>query len=1295
MTDLNPLDFEVFDGGMADPDSLNDRRTGEVVENFDITSTKKLKQRPGSEILDDTASLIDATTGVRTNGQTGSIVNYEDDLHLIVRSKDLLYAKNAATWDETTAWTKIQGPNAGWNSLPAFRALTAAGTVAPSVNWQGHEIFVGKDESQDPLAYISPQKTYLNDSNLFKVLNASLPKPADPFGFQAYTGILGQAIILANTIKTSLNVHFADTQAHVSASTAISASAATDEASLISLTTDILAKYNSHTDLETEAAQTDSTESVHGVNRITNFGFDETKITACLNYQVAASAPPTNAHECARILNQILWSSNLHYMAFISDSDNSDYFVKNTTAGFTGATDIVNHADSNIFRTGDTIHYIGGGLPGGVAAGTTYYIIKGSKAGTPAAGDYKIATTLANARAGTAINLTTDGTGKTHSDLTNLHASPTPYIYAPSWLWDYVYPEGFRLYSSTYPHISSQLQVDVGSFVNTIYNHLSNTTGAQHTTSRGVLAFFQDTQTFANDQSAGSVAFGLGTVAYKDWYVFGGMVKAYEAFKQHRLETSGDVHTVGSVEGATSASESKLGYTTKYNPSPFDKSTWEIITPLITDGKAKLVLHTAQAGRHPGGAIALTWTYNYTHVISQRRYALVYSHQYTTFKKLKFQVKSAPNYSDSYAFAHVDDPALGFTPYYYSMSVGTMLSSGSDLLKPPAMENIDADNVKLEVYRTTDGGTEFFLAKVFSRTDMGLFPVTDVVDDTTLADSEPLYTTGGVVGYDEAPRSKSLARVGDFIAYGGVVEEAPPSVQTITFSAGAAMSTITKTAHGLKTGDAVSFAPWVIPPITAITTGAVYYVLKLSDNTFSISATPGGAAISFTPTAQSVLLGSQKLQELPYRVRQSFPGIGWSSPESFYVDLESDVVTVGRAQENFVAVCKQGVYRLEGRFDEQGQGGMVAKKISDRVGGVSATCGITVGDLFYFMGLDGFYVTDGFKVNPISTHLKERHKLVVSNDLSTYSPQMNAVQCTYDRLANRIAWTISPSPANSPDALWVMHMNQTTTERAAITEWLNGVDFAPTAVGYFRGNLIRGDRQGFVFKHDESLRCDPAINRSAQTIRTQGTCIDFRYRSLPEDFGDRGSRKWVAKALFQFTNNGSLTMSLHSINDKASDAAVAMRSIRNRETDYSGIIKEKLTFPAGVAGGKFQGLRCHTKQIELRPSYAVLYASDDYAKITSSGGIATLASGFWPTPDGSIIGHDLYLESDGYEAPYPITAVSNQLLTCTGLPSVTAKKWIIKGYARNECPELLCYTIYSNAVESQPNPGSGSDGGNA
>ena len=96
------------------------------------------------------------------------------------------------------------------------------------------------------------------------------------------------------------------------------------------------------------------------------------------------------------------WRSNLSSIAAFTLTFTADATTDIITLSGTGATTI----DFNFSSI--QVSNSGGALPAGLSATTTYYMIITGGLG---AGTYKLATTLANAYAGTAINITDNGTG--------------------------------------------------------------------------------------------------------------------------------------------------------------------------------------------------------------------------------------------------------------------------------------------------------------------------------------------------------------------------------------------------------------------------------------------------------------------------------------------------------------------------------------------------------------------------------------------------------------------------------------------------------------------------------------------------------------------------------------------------------------------------------------------------------------------------------------------------------------------------------------------------------------------
>lgn len=104
-----------------------------------------------------------------------------------------------------------------------------------------------------------------------------------------------------------------------------------------------------------------------------------------------------------------------------------------------------------------------------------------------------------------------------------------------------------------------------------------------------------------------------------------------------------------------------------------------------------------------------------------------------------------------------DDPSSNPNVLSYNHTISTTSS------------HYDVANIVVELYRTVDGGTTFYLCKTSALNNGGTTSFTDNVADATLQTNEPLYTTSGVVANDQAPFSSFIHISGDTgIAYYGV-----------------------------------------------------------------------------------------------------------------------------------------------------------------------------------------------------------------------------------------------------------------------------------------------------------------------------------------------------------------------------------------------------------------------------------------------------------------------------------------------------------------------------------------------
>ena len=122
------------------------------------------------------------------------------------------------------------------------------------------------------------------------------------------------------------------------------------------------------------------------------------------------------------------------------------------------------------------------------------------------------------------------------------------------------------------------------------------------------------------------------------------------------------------------------------------------------------------------------------------------SYNYAFVYKYEYQVRGT-TYIDRSAPLYVAASQVIATTYQ-GLSISNL-----PVLANTGTTHYDTTNIDLEIYRTTNGGTTYYLVDTV---DNGTTSYTDNVKDTDLVTRERLYTTGGVVENDPAPRCKYL-----------------------------------------------------------------------------------------------------------------------------------------------------------------------------------------------------------------------------------------------------------------------------------------------------------------------------------------------------------------------------------------------------------------------------------------------------------------------------------------------------------------------------------------------------------
>lgn len=152
-----PFEVVGFQGGITDEVFSGDTSTAFQLDNFFITSDKKLLSRPGSTLDDADHSPIPAG-----NQRIGALINYARNDKLFVQSATKFYYRPAATG----AWQTLTGPSGN----DVLSAGSTANFIARG-EWN-KQLLVVSD------AWAAPMRVYKDGSNVYQVRNLGLPQLA-------------------------------------------------------------------------------------------------------------------------------------------------------------------------------------------------------------------------------------------------------------------------------------------------------------------------------------------------------------------------------------------------------------------------------------------------------------------------------------------------------------------------------------------------------------------------------------------------------------------------------------------------------------------------------------------------------------------------------------------------------------------------------------------------------------------------------------------------------------------------------------------------------------------------------------------------------------------------------------------------------------------------------------------------------------------------------------------------------------------------------------------------------------
>lgn len=441
--------------------------------------------------------------------------------------------------------------------------------------------------------------------------------------------------------------------------------------------------------------------------------------------------------------------------------------------------------------------------------------------------------------------------------------------------------------------------------------------------------------------------------------------------------------------------------------------------------------------------------------------------------------------------------------------------------------------------------------------------------------------------------------------------------------------------------------------------------------------------------------------EYPFKIRQSVPFAPSAAPVDFEIDVEDTLFGIGSVVSIPIAFCKRHVYRLEGNFDQFGRGGINPVRISDTAGCISHLSIVSAEGQIFWAGTDGFYVSDGYRVQKISDKLNARYKAMLEE-----IDDQKRIQGKFDEENRRIIWTVQQESANAEnDSMMVLDLRSGIRPNSTFTTY-SGESFRPASIEFYDGRLYRADDNGYVYYHDSDTLTDPRVDVNTAASAWEQETIIWTYVSCNYNFGSSFFRKKPTRILLTARNIANTSIQITSIDDDGKRER-ELKPIRWRRNfvwgdvnfvwgDINciwrnlGIIEQWRRFPA-------RGLRLSYCQIKITNAYSIVSSSDILGTATfdNNTNTATLVND-WPS---DAVDYYISTAADDYVKEFKVSSKTTNVLTLidssNALPTGTYA-WVLKGYKKGEPLNLLGYNIHiANEDQMQITYEAGDDGANA
>lgn len=412
--------------------------------------------------------------------------------------------------------------------------------------------------------------------------------------------------------------------------------------------------------------------------------------------------------------------------------------------------------------------------------------------------------------------------------------------------------------------------------------------------------------------------------------------------------------------------------------------------------------------------------------------------------------------------------------------------------------------------------------------------------------------------------------------------------------------------------------------------------------------------------------------------------------------------------------CDRSIYRIEGVFDEFGDGGFELREISKVAGCVSNRAIVQIPGGLVWPGNGGFWFTDGFQVTRISTHLPDNYATWANASMSG----------VYDSVKNMVHWSVGDGPTTGyapVSGMVSLHLNFGISQQSTFTYWNSVNNWFPTALGYsesedvpsdWRSQVLIGEARGFFLFQSFTSYTDPLINiynTYPDTFTKRG--ILYRLESLGWDLGNDSVRKYVNHITAEFETKTEVALQFWSRRDDGGPWA-DLSEIRQDGGIIWGVSEygwddtnddvlhdwNSISVTEGMRHFPKGTLRSTRRQVAITNSKTWMARSDDKGTATTGTTFKTVtlndATFFWPE---DCEDYEICFEGDDYDFGYVIkTKVSATQVVVYDpygtLPTGTTLKWQLRGYRKFERLYLLSYTIWFDTEGDTQPPSRGDEG---